>query len=296
MCIVVHMIKVVTHSGGFHGDDVFAVAAFQLLLGKENVAVIRTRDEAVIADGDYVVDVGGVYDAAHRRFDHHQPGAPVRENGIPYAGFGLMWKHYGEEICGSKEVADKIEEKLCVPIDASDNALNIWQLGQFELAPLEWDDILQVWRAEPTRGEDMDEQFLKAVDVARAYLERVIQRGKIKLVLKEKAAALYESSSEHSILISDEYVPRSEYIQHEDVNMVVIPRFDDNPGWCAVGVQVSESDYLTRIRFPEEWAGLRDDELAKVSGIQDAVFCHKDRYLFIAKSKESAIAAARMAK
>jgi uncharacterized UPF0160 family protein len=53
------MKTVATHSGGFHADDVFAVATFQLLLGKENIQVIRTRDEAVIAAADYVVDVGG---------------------------------------------------------------------------------------------------------------------------------------------------------------------------------------------------------------------------------------------
>ena len=89
------MKTVVTHSGNFHGDDVFAVAAFQLLLGVDEVQVIRTRDDATIEKGDYVVDVGGVYDHEQNRYDHHQPGAPVRENGIPYAAFGLMWKHYG---------------------------------------------------------------------------------------------------------------------------------------------------------------------------------------------------------
>ncbi len=182
-----------------------------------------------------------------------------------------------------------------MPIDASDNALNIWQPGQFDLPPLEWDDILQTWRAEPTKGEDMDTQFLQAVDVARAYLERVIQRRQIKEVLKQKAAELYERSAGQSILVSDEYVPRSEFVQHEEVNMVVVPRFDDNPGWSAVGVQVSETEYLTRVRFPEAWAGLRDEELAAVSGIADAIFCHKDRYLFIARTKESAIKAAKTA-
>lgn len=36
-------IKVVTHSGGFHADDVFGVAALSLLLGKENIEVVRTQ-------------------------------------------------------------------------------------------------------------------------------------------------------------------------------------------------------------------------------------------------------------
>lgn len=33
---------------------------------------IRTRDPAVLDTCDVVVDVGGVYDPAKNRFDHHQ--------------------------------------------------------------------------------------------------------------------------------------------------------------------------------------------------------------------------------
>lgn len=287
---------VVTHSGGFHADDVFAVAAFQLLLGKEKVEVVRTRDDEVIAQGDYVVDVGGEYNHERKRYDHHQPGAPVRDNGIPYAGFGLMWRHYGAEICDSVEVAKKIEEKLCFPIDLCDNAISVWEYGIHDIPPLEWDDILQAWRAEPSADEDMDEQFQKAVAFAREYLKRIIQRGKVKLVLQQKAVALYENTSEHSILVSDEYVPRSEFVQYDDVNIVVFPRsLDVESGWVAVAVQINESDFATRVRFPGSWAGLTDEALAAVSSISDARFCHKDRYMFIADSKESAIKAAQLA-
>jgi uncharacterized UPF0160 family protein len=291
------MNTVVTHSGGFHSDDVFAVAAFQLLLGNENMQVIRTRDEGVIASGDYVVDVGGVYDHETRRYDHHQVNAPVRENKIPYAGFGLVWKHYGEEICGSKEVADKIEEKLCVAVDASDSAINIWEPGKFDLRPTEWDDILQSWRAEPTLDEDPDYQFMLAVDVAREYLKRRIQRGRVKIHQKKKAQEIYESTpaADRRIIISDEYVPRSEFIQYPEVQMVVFPRESDvKKGWVAVAVQKNEHDYETRVRFPESWAGQKDAALAEISGLVDAAFCHKDRYMFIAGSKDSAIVAAQI--
>lgn len=36
--------------------------------------VVRSRDPAVLADLDVVIDVGGVYDPAAQRFDHHQRG------------------------------------------------------------------------------------------------------------------------------------------------------------------------------------------------------------------------------
>src|SRR3990167_8310800 len=83
---------VVTHSGNFHTDEVFACAVLSLL-NDGNIEVIRSRDSEVWATGDYVVDVGGEYNSERGRFDHHQEGgAGVRPNGIPYSSFGLVWK------------------------------------------------------------------------------------------------------------------------------------------------------------------------------------------------------------
>jgi hypothetical protein len=78
-----------THSGTFHLDDTFAYAVLRLALGLGAAgvdhALVRTRDEAVVAEADVAWDVGAVHDAAAGRFDHHQRGAPVREDGCPTA-------------------------------------------------------------------------------------------------------------------------------------------------------------------------------------------------------------------
>ena len=106
--------KLITHNGSFHADDIFACATLSLMLEKagEKFEVIRTRDEEIIKTGDYVFDVGGIYDENLNRFDHHQiGGAGKRQGGIEYSSFGLVWKKFGEEICGSKEVALTIDKK-----------------------------------------------------------------------------------------------------------------------------------------------------------------------------------------
>jgi uncharacterized UPF0160 family protein len=103
------MKTVVTHNGKFHSDEIFGVAVLQLVYGIEHLEIIRTRDQIQIDKADIVLDVGGVYDPALQRFDHHQVGGPVRENGLPYAAFGLVWREYGENVTGSNEIADKIE-------------------------------------------------------------------------------------------------------------------------------------------------------------------------------------------
>lgn len=290
------MYTVVTHSGSFHADDVFAIAAFWLLLGKENVEVIRTRDVEIISQGDYVVDVGEVYDHELRRYDHHQNGSPVRENGVPYAGFGLMWKHYGEKICDSLEVATVVDRKLCQPIDACDNAIQVWDEGKFGLAPLEWDTIVKGWRSLSYDNAEMTERFLQIAEVARQHLEYFIAKEHKKISDREAAEAFYHSSEDKEILISDIPISRAWFIPFAEPKVLVCPRDESaDADWMAIAVQVSENGFETRVQFPQTWAGLRTEELINESGFDDAVFCHKDRYMFIAESKESAIKAAQQA-
>ena len=64
--------KLVTHNGSFHADDIFACATLCLILEKQGkeFEIIRTRDEEMIKTGDYVFDVGGIYDANKNIFDH----------------------------------------------------------------------------------------------------------------------------------------------------------------------------------------------------------------------------------
>ncbi len=41
--------------------------------------------------------------------------------------------------------------------------------------------------------------------------------------------------------------------------------------------------------------GLRDEELQKITGVEDAVFCHKGLFLAVSKSKEGAVKLAELA-
>src|SRR5690606_15027965 len=162
------MKKVITHSGSFHADDVFSVATLQLHFGVENVEVIRTRDEEIIAAGDIVLDVGGVYDPEKQRFDHHQNGAPVRDNGLPYAAFGLIWKHYGEAVSGGQEVMEEIERRLVLPIDVSDNGISTFDAKREDVSPVLLQDIISMYKPVWGSDEEADQGFLSACELARS--------------------------------------------------------------------------------------------------------------------------------
>src|SRR3712207_1683731 len=97
-------LKVATHPGNFHADDVFAVAVLSLAEGP--LEIVRTRDAEALDAADARVDVGGKSDPETGDYDHHQRGgAGERPNGIRYASFGLVWKQYGTSLAGSPEAA-----------------------------------------------------------------------------------------------------------------------------------------------------------------------------------------------
>src|ERR1700712_5644296 len=109
-------IRVGTHSGSFHADEVFALATLRLAHGA--IGIIRTRDAEALALCDLRVDVGRKYDPATGDFDHHQGDAGERANGIRYASFGLVWRELGSQVCGSEAIAEDLDNALVAPIDA----------------------------------------------------------------------------------------------------------------------------------------------------------------------------------
>lgn len=90
---------IATHSGSFHADDVFGVG---VLMGVyPSHSLVRSRHDELIDAADFAVDVGGTWDTARGRFDHHQRGfdgaRPARRvdgepaAGVGYASAGLVW-------------------------------------------------------------------------------------------------------------------------------------------------------------------------------------------------------------
>lgn len=60
-------------------------------------------------------------------------------------------------------------------------------------------------------------------------------------------------------------------------------------------VSVSPDSFKARADLPASWAGLRDAQLAAVTGVPDAGFCHNGRFIASAKSYEGIRAMASLA-
>ncbi len=281
----------ITHNGTFHADEIFSTAVLSILL-ESNIKVIRTRDENIIKTGDYIYDVGGEYDPSRNRFDHHQPGgAGKRENGVPYAAFGLVWKAYGEKICGSKEVADKIDQGLVQAIDSDDNGIDLYKsIG--DVAPYLLVNAINAFRPS-WKEEESDEPFFELVSFFKKFLLRKIKKAKDALEAESFIMQAYEEAPDKRLVIlSDSYPWRHLFIEYPEPLYVIIPKAGK---WNVYCVQKEEKSFENRKSLPGTWAGLRDEELRKVTGVADAIFCHNNLFLAIAKSKEGAVKLAQKA-
>ncbi len=292
-------ITIVVHDGGFHADDVTAVALLRLYYRDKGrkIKVIRTRDELIIKQADVVCDVGGIYDPEKNRFDHHQVGgAGSRENGIPYASVGLVWKKIGKELCFPYDsLVEKIDRECIQFIDANDNGYDFGQ-KQEGLGSLSFSSSFMIYNATWKEKEcscDSDDyhRFLYAVQLAEEFFDRYILVSKQSMEASEIIKQVYESSVDKEVLVFDKNLTRPVFIAH----LVNFPEplfhiYPDRSGtWSIETVPVNFGSFDKRISFPSEWAGLRDKQLQEKSGFNDLVFCHNSLFLCKTNTKESAL-------
>ena len=289
-------VKVAVHSGKFHPDDVFAVAILSLYL-KKPLKIFRTRDPKVWVECEYVCDVGGEYNPEKKIFDHHQAGYDEkRENGIVYSSAGLLWKEFGEKVAGSKEVAEKIDRKIIQPVDANDNGIDLTTNHFKDISPYTFGDYIYALNPLPSEGS---EKSLKNFKIAAAFAQKVLEREIQRTIEKNAQKKLVESAyaeavDKRIIVLEDNYSWGEVLAQYSEPLFVITPNID-NKTWHVGTVKKNGSEFESRFYFPESWAGQRDETLQKITGVADATFCHRSRFIAGAKSKEGAIKLAQIA-
>ncbi len=282
--------KIAVHDGIFHADEVFALAALKKV--HEVVEIVRSRDPKILAEVDLRVDVGGKNDPETGDFDHHQKGgAGSRENGIPYAGFGLVWKIFGPQVCGSQKVADAVEKRLVQPIDAADCGKNLFKPEIEGVVPMTLSLVINsfnlTWQEDPATAMA---QFEKAIELAGVILEREIITAKAMVEAEEvvlNAISLAKENGKDYVVLGEKYVPWQEVlIPSSDAKFVL---FKAPTGeWRVQAVNTALGCFDLRKKPPEAWLGKRDQDLVAVTGVEDAMFCHIAGFMAGAKSFEGA--------
>jgi len=282
--------NIVTHNGPFHADDALACAI--LRMAGFAGPVIRTRDPKLIEGGGVVVDVGGVYDPTTLRFDHHQKGgAGVRPNGVPYSSAGLVWRHFGASIAPGVE--GEVESDLIWAVDALDCGYGNRSIAE-GVEHHTFSSVIAGFNPCWHENETFDDAFARAVEFAHNHLRRVISSAQGRMLALEGARHAIANAIEGKIIVLDRFMPVMQTVVEEsaDALFLVFPQADD---WLVQCVPPSMGSFGQRKPLPEAWSGLRNGDLAAVTGVADSVFCHNARFIGGARSREGAIALAKLA-
>jgi len=274
--------RVATHSGPFHADDVFACALLRTFLAGE-VELVRTRDPAVIARSDLVVDVGGQYDPARCRFDHHQR---AYRGPLSSAGMVLGWLEQTGKL--SPGLASQLRKEWVEYIDAVDNGRRQPHAGVPCIVT-----IVAALSEQAETGAELDARFVDAVAMCEGILRGLCANERRN---REAGAAVLEAmrraeSAGSRILVFDRHHKwKRAYFErggaHHPSDYVLFP--DEEGCWRLLGIPAGDGSQHLKRPLPVEWAGLADAELARVVGVPGAKFCHKNGFVAVFASEAAA--------
>lgn len=285
---------VVTHGGVFHADEVLATVILSKVLG--DVTVLRTfKVPEQINENVLVYDIGG------GMFDHHQKGGNgTRENGVPYAACGLIWKKFGPTLVAGtvnpELVYQIIDRDLIQGVDAVDNGT--MPAVDYPAQTMSFSKIVSSFNPQWDNKEDPNDAFIRATKFAESVFDNTFElacsKAKAKSVVEEGIA----NSKEH-VMILEQFVPWQEFVfssqnpKAKSIEFVVFPSNRGGYNWQCVPDVLG--GFGQRKPVPTAWRGLSGPELQNVTGIKTATFCHPGGFIGGADTLEDAIALAKLA-
>lgn len=305
-------VKLGTHSGRFHTDEILAIVMLMYLPQYKNAEIIRTRDPRVLETCDVVVDVGGVYDHSKKRYDHHQKTFKDTlddKHDIRLSSAGLIYKHYGDEILElgfgitdktkRKRIYDRLYTHFIEAVDAVDNGVN-----QFDgEAKYEVNTTLQnrVNNCNPNFLEDNPDEnayFKKAMVIVKDdftdcvhYLRDVWYVAKS--IVQKAFETRFECHPSGRVLLLEKNCPYWDHLyeieQENNIGEFVyyVLYFDKNKNYRCGAVSKVKQQFTSRMPFSKKCRGLQEKELEEVSTIKGLSFVHYTGFTSGGKSKDS---------
>lgn len=257
-----------THGGTFHADDVFSTA----FLLKLNPNLKIERGFRVPENYD-----GIVYDIGLGKFDHHGDNE-TRENGVPYAAFGKLWREYGG-LLFEPETVKQFDASFIQPLDKSDNT------GEKDALAVAIFSYNLNWNEERTPERER-EAFMNAVSLASSVLERQFDFLRAREQAKEEVLYAMKNRKDDRFLILNRYMPYKEMaMQDKSILFAIYP--SNRGGYNIEAIPKSLEKKENRVPFPEKWLGKPPEELGKMQ--EGLTFCHKSNFLASAKTENQAL-------
>lgn len=283
----------ITHNGTMHADEVFATAFLSLYFGNFKVARVSEVPKDISTKTI-------IYDIGKGKFDHHQTDARIRDNGIKYSSFGLLFEEYGLsylkklKLKNTKAIYNYLVKDFIEAIDAIDNGIFPEIKSIYKIKTVS--DVIKIFNPSYGSNDKEDEQFIKAVSLAESILTEELKNviGKVEAGVKVKKIL---NKTKGPILILDEYLPYEETVltslSGKKILFAIYP--SNRGGYGIKTIPISTTDKTSRVYFPKEWGGLTNEDLEKVTGIKGSLFCHTNRFLMTASDLDTAIKLAEIA-
>lgn len=314
--------RIGTHSGIFHCDEALACFMLKKLPEYTDAEIVRTRDRNALDKCDIVVDVGDVYDPAKHRYDHHQKTfsltmnslVPTRPWKIRLSSAGLIYHHFAERVFEailkkplepvmSSKMFNYIYEHLIIEIDAIDNGIPMfagepaYRINTSLSTRVSW--LNPDWNS--TEEFDSDKKFNEAMNLTGEELVQNVQHfvssfWPARTLVKEAVANRFKVHPSGEIMELVKTCPWKEHlmqIQEEDElgNAIKFVIFKAD-FWRVQAVPLEPKSFICHVFLNNKWMGLRDEELCRVSEIDDCVFVHSTGFIGGNKTREGAIAMA----
>lgn len=273
-----------THSGTFHADDVLAFALIRTFVDAD-ATVLRTRDRAELDGCDIVVDVGGSYDPALLRFDHHQGTYTGPRSS---AGMVLDWLEDTGKVTG--DLAHHLRHRVVDYIDAVDTGREAPRVDVPCFAR-----IVEAIGDGCETPESQHTAFVQASDVARQLLGGLTD-GHTRMMNARAAvvSAMDEAkAAARTVVFLDQYYPwKPIYFEYGgETHPTAFVMFPSDDTWKLIAVPPTLGQFEQKVSLPASWAGKMGAELDEATGVEGSVFCHKNRFIAVFKTRESALEA-----
>lgn len=329
------MRTIATHNGTFHVDEALGVWMLRQLPEWAGARVLRSRDAKIHEEADLLLDVGGVYDPAKNRFDHHQRGftetwspqhkvvfLPFRALFLMFypqtklSSAGLIYRHFGKQVLQVvvghrqdrelEQLYQRVYLEFVEGIDGHDNGIAPFGSPEEELLPNYKENthlaarvarLNQSWN---DRSDfDANGAFFRAVDLAGADFEWFARDAVASwLPARRIVEEAFENRVHDEILVLSEYCPAMDHLFDLEKRYEVQIKYLI---WCDAesarvrAVPLAPTSFLSRLPLPEAWRGLRDAALDSLLHEKGGVFVHANGFIGGHKTLAGAIAMAKQA-
>ena len=146
------------------------------------------------------------------------------------------------------------------------------------------------------KAQLLETRFREAIAITRKFLDHAISKKVAQIRAMDIVRQAPRLLGGKLLHLREGGMPWTRVVVDEmpEVMFVIYPDSDGNQ-YQIKTVPAEVGSFDTRMDLPASWAGLRDQELAAVTGVEDSVFCHLNLFIGGARSFEGALKLAELA-